>query len=166
MVETQRPATTSPAEKEVRGNFDDALFFGPALVVENMAEAIRQFSDVLGFRVPTQGPFSVPKDLDEPGNHKVKFGYIEKNGHYIEFTQPIEGPRKKLLVEQGPGPYLLDFHVKDIAAAFDYFRSKGVELLDPVGNPIVGDKFHQSATGEKVFFFYLAGAYVEVEEAP
>ena len=143
---------------------EEAQFFCPAILVEDIQEAIEQFRDVLGFQIPKSGPYSTYSELEEPGSHKLDFVFMEKKGRFIELVQPKDGPRLETLKKGGPGPYLIDFTVRNIGEAFDYFSGKGLELLDPIGNPIPADKYHQSSTGEKCLYFYLAGVYVEVEE--
>lgn len=126
-----------------------------AIVVADMAEAVRTYRDVLGGRV------SEPVDLPD---HGVTTVFVTLDNTKIELLRPLgEGSPIARFLERNPGGGMhhLCYEVADIVAARDKLVGEGARVLGD-GEPGIG------AHGEPVLFLHpkdFCGTLIELEQA-
>lgn len=137
------------------------------IVVRNLEESIRFYSEVFGFRQPKTGPYSKTLIVDEPG-YKLRYALLEADGFFIEFLEPKEGPWVKRLEEKGEGSICeICVVVDNVEEFYDRMKNRGITPVDRFGKPLVGKKYVEAPSGAK--FMYLAptethGTMIEVLE--
>ncbi len=126
-----------------------------AIVVADMAEAVRTYRDVLGGRV------SDPVDLPD---HGVTTVFVTLDNTKVELLRPLgQGSPITRFLERNPdgGMHHLCFEVADIIAARDKLVGEGARVLGD-GEPRIG------AHGEPVLFLHpkdFCGTLIELEQA-
>jgi len=94
------------------------------VAVKNLDEAIRVYSDVLGFRL---------EGVHVLTERKVKVAFFSTGGETrIELLEPLgsDSPVAKFLENRGEGIQHIAVRVKDIEAVLGELKAKGVMLVD------------------------------------
>ena len=126
-----------------------------AIVVADMAQAVRTYRDVLG------GQVSEPVDLPE---HGVTTVFVNLENTKIELLYPLgEGSPIAKFLQRNPdgGMHHLCYEVGDIIAARDKLLGEGARVLGD-GEPRIG------AHGRPVLFLHpkdFCGTLIELEQA-
>jgi methylmalonyl-CoA/ethylmalonyl-CoA epimerase len=93
------------------------------IAVENLAEAIKFYEEVLGLECYA---------IEEVADQKVRTAFFMVGATKIELlesTQP-DGPVGKFIEKKGPGIHHIAFAMPDVAEALKDAESKGVQLID------------------------------------
>ena len=94
-----------------------------AIVVKNVEEAVKLYTDTFGFQVSRSGT------MPELG---IKNAFLPIGDATIELMEPIDtqqGPVAKFLENRGEGIYLIELEVEDMDSAIQSLSEKGVQLL-------------------------------------
>ncbi len=119
-----------------------------AVAVNNLEEAIKLYTDVLGLKV---------KEIEVVENQKVKTAVIpvgESKIELLESTDP-EGPIARHIERKGEGLHHLALEVSDIQGALETVSKRGISLIDE--KPRIG------AGGHKIAFLHPKGTKVLIE---
>jgi len=110
------------------------------VAVKNVDEAVRIYRDVLGFKL---------EGIHVLKERKVKVAFFSTGGDaHIELLEPIgsDSPVAKFLENRGEGIHHIAVKIKDIEAALEEYKRKGVVLVD--------DKPQVGAEGAKIAFVH------------
>lgn len=95
-----------------------------AIIVTDMDETIKYYSDMFGFKVRLRG---------SSNTREMAFLYLEEQPsveiELIRDINPIDDYNKSGIVNH------LAFTVKDINKAINYYKKKGIEFLSPQPQP-------------------------------
>lgn len=125
------------------------------IAVENLDEAVRLYRDVLGFQL--QGIHTLAE-------RRVKVAFFSGGRESrIELLEPLddESPVAKFLETRGEGIQHLAVKVKNIEAALEDFKQKGLTLID--------EKPRAGAEGTKIAFVHpkgTCGVLLELVQKP
>jgi methylmalonyl-CoA epimerase len=125
------------------------------IAVENLDEAVRLYRDVLGFQL--QGIHTLAE-------RRVKVAFFSGGRESrIELLEPLddESPVAKFLETRGEGIQHLAVKVKNIEAALEDFKQKGIMLID--------EKPRAGAEGAKIAFVHpksTCGVLLELVQKP
>lgn len=123
--------------------------------MENLDEAVRLYRDVLGFQL--QGIHTLAE-------RRVKVAFFSGGRESrIELLEPLddESPVAKFLETRGEGIQHLAVKVKNIEAALEDFKQKGLTLID--------EKPRAGAEGTKIAFVHpkgTCGVLLELVQKP
>lgn len=93
------------------------------IAVENMAEAIEYYENVLGFKC---------YKIEEVPDQKVRTAFFmvgQTKIELLETTDP-DGPIGKYIEKRGPGIHHLAFAVEDVNHSLNEAKEKGLQLID------------------------------------
>jgi methylmalonyl-CoA/ethylmalonyl-CoA epimerase len=110
------------------------------VAVKNLEEAVKVYRDVLGFKL---------EGIHTLAERKVRVAFLSTGGETnIELLEPLdaEGSVAKFLGSRGEGIHHVAVKVKDIEAALEEFKKKGVALVD--------EKPRAGAEGKKIAFVH------------
>jgi catechol 2,3-dioxygenase-like lactoylglutathione lyase family enzyme len=140
-----------------------------SIVVKNLEQAIKLYSDALGCHQPESGPYSKIVVFDELG-FKERFAFLQMNDWFLELVEPIEGSRVRILQEKGEGaPFLIALRADDVQKVSDEMKKKGIMPVDVHGSPLKDKKYLVSPSGNKYFLLppeKTGGTYFEFIEPP
>jgi methylmalonyl-CoA/ethylmalonyl-CoA epimerase len=125
------------------------------VAVKNLDEAVRVYTDVLGFRL--EGIHAMPE-------RKTKVAFLSSGGETrIELLEPlgIGSPVAKFLESRGEGIHHMAVKVESIEATLETLRDKAVVLVD--------EKPRAGAEGSKIAFVHpksTKGVLLELVEKP
>jgi methylmalonyl-CoA epimerase len=125
------------------------------VAVKNLDEAISVYRDILGFNL---------EGIQVLTERKVKVAILSTGGEAsIELQEPIgsDSPVAKFLESRGEGIQHIAVKVRNIEAALEEFKRKGVALVD--------DKPRAGAEGKKIAFVHpksTKGVLLELCEEP
>ncbi len=93
------------------------------IAVENLAEAIKYYEEVLGLECYA---------IEEVTDQKVRTAFFKVGETKIELLESMdpEGPIGKFIGKNGPGIHHLAFAMPDVAGALQEAEQKGVRLID------------------------------------
>ncbi|MFW9801750.1 MAG: VOC family protein [Candidatus Thorarchaeota archaeon] len=144
------------------------IFDHIGIVVSDIEKAIEFYSEVLGWNLPSEGPYSRILNVNIPGE-KIRYVMLSSGDTYLELIEPQEGVWMEYLEEKGEGAICeLCVLVDDIKAARSIIESKGICPCDRFGNPLK-DEFEEAPSGSR--YFYLSsedsfGTWIEILERP
>ena len=145
------------------GDFDHV-----GIVVSDLEKSVKFYTEVLGWALPSEGPYSKILEVDVPGE-KIKYAMLSSGETYLELIEPQEGVWLEYLEQRGDGAICeLCVLVDDIERARKYIESKGITPYDRFRNPLK-HKFEKAPSGSK--YFYLPtedtfGTWIEILERP
>jgi methylmalonyl-CoA epimerase len=119
------------------------MFFGVdhvGVAVKSLDAAIKVYREILGFKV---------EGIHVLTERKVKVAFLSSGGETrIELLEPIgsDSPVAKFLENRGEGIHHIAVRVKNIEAALEEFKRKGVVLVD--------EKPRTGAEGAKIAFIH------------
>jgi len=94
------------------------------IAVNNLEEAVKQYTDSLGLKVSKSGP------LPHLG---IKNAFFPIGDAVLELIEPLDhekGPVANALKSRGEGLYMIELEVKDVDGAVQELTKKGVRLLN------------------------------------
>jgi methylmalonyl-CoA epimerase len=134
------------------------MFFGVdhvGVAVKSLDAAIKVYREILGFKL---------EGIHVLTERKVKVAFLSCGGESrIELLEPIgsDSPVAKFLESRGEGIHHIAVRVKNIEAALEDFKCKGIMLVD--------EKPRTGAEGAKIAFIHpksTHGVLLELVEKP
>jgi methylmalonyl-CoA epimerase len=125
------------------------------VAVKNLEEAIKTYTDVLGFRL---------EGIHILNERKVRVAFLSSGGEtQVELLEPIgnDGAIAKFLETRGEGIHHFAVKVKDIFRVLEQFKTKGVIMIDETPK--------KGAEGKKTAFVHpksTRGVLLELCEEP
>lgn len=144
------------------------VFDHVGIVVRDVEKAVRFYSEVLGWKLPTEGPYSKILTVDVPGE-KIRYAMLSSRENYLELLEPHEGVWLDYLREKGEGAICeLCVLVDDIVKARRELEAKGVVPTDRFKKPLK-EGFMEAPSGSRYFYLpedQTLGTWIEVLERP
>jgi methylmalonyl-CoA/ethylmalonyl-CoA epimerase len=137
---------------------DAEMFVGMdhvGVAVRNLDEAIKVYRDILGFEM---------EGIHTLSERKVRVAFLSSGGQTgVELLEPLDRDSTiaKFLDTRGEGIHHFAIRVKNIEAALEDFKKKGVALID--------EKPNMGAGGKKIAFIHpksTRGVLLELCEMP
>jgi len=144
------------------------VFDHVGIVVRDVEKAVQFYSEVLGWKLPVEGPYSKILTVDVPGE-KIRYAMLSSRENYLELLEPHEGVWLDYLNEKGEGAICeLCVLVDDIEEARRELESKGIVPTDRFKNPL-REGYMEAPSGSR--YFYLPedqthGTWIEILERP
>ncbi len=139
-----------------------------SIVVKDIEKAIAFYSEVLGWKLPREGPYSRILSLEVPGE-KIRYAMLSAGQNYFELVEPKEGIWLEILKERGEGAICeLCVLVDDIEEARLSIEKKGMVAMDWSRKPLK-EPYMTSPSGTKIFYMPTEGTFgtwIEVLERP
>ena len=138
------------------------------IVVKDVEKAVKFYSEVLGWKMPDDGPYSKILCVDVPGE-RIKYAMLSTGDKYIELIEPEEGPWLEYLEERGEGAMCeLCIVVDDIEQARTELKTMGIVPMDRFNEPLE-EGVMEAPSGSK--YFYLPpkdtfGTWIEILQRP
>ncbi|TFG13691.1 hypothetical protein EU537_05395 [Candidatus Thorarchaeota archaeon] len=141
------------------GKFDHV-----GIVVKDVEKAVEFYSDVLGWKLPKEGPYSEILSIDVPGE-KIRYAMLSSGDTYLELIEPKEGTWLEFLEEKGEGAICeLCVLVDDIEEARKSIENRGITPMDRFRQPLKGDVM-SAPSGSKYFYLPIeetSGTWIEI----
>ncbi|MFW9801753.1 MAG: VOC family protein [Candidatus Thorarchaeota archaeon] len=138
------------------------------IVVRDIEKALGFYSEVLGWKLPSKGPYSKILHMDVPGQ-RMKYAMLLAGSRFVELIEPEEGTWLSYLEAKGEGAICeLCVLVDDIDEAICMLEQRGLVQMD-WSNKRLSEKFMTTPSGSKCFYLPIKetlGTLIEVLQRP
>jgi methylmalonyl-CoA epimerase len=148
---------------EMLGKFDHI-----GIVVKDVEKTVKFYTEVLGWKLPEEGPYSKILQVDVPGE-RIKYAMLESGGTYVEFLEPEEGLWLEYLKTKGEGAICeMCVLVDDIGEARKKVVKMGLVPMDRFNKPLK-EEYMEAPSGSRYFYLHpedTFGTWIEILQRP